>query len=190
MNGLRWLGVAIIVAACTYIGLDLRSCHEASVVKANVAVAEAQHQAATASAAQGVSDVQNAQAQASVVAVDDAKVAADMARRAHRPGPVPVPPAPGSPDPQPAAEPVAQDDGTAQMIADQAKEIDDLKAQVVTLNLAVTHYRIAYEDAEKESTARQLALEGQIAACKAERWKGRSEGLAVGLAVGYAGGRL
>jgi hypothetical protein len=186
---LKWAGIAALVIACLWVGLDLRGSHESKVSAAAEAQSIVQQQAATTSAAQGAANVQVAQNQASVVALDDAQVAKDMARRKH-PLPVPPAPTPGAPDPQPAVAADPVDDGTAQLIADQAKEIVDLKAQVNALNLAVTHYKGAYEDECKASALKEIALQAQISANKSSKWVGRIEGFAIGAAVGYAGGKL
>jgi hypothetical protein len=189
-NAAKYAAAVVLVLVCTWIGLDLRGAHESKKSAAAEQQSIVQQQAATASAAQGGSNVQVAQEQAATVAQDDAAVARDRVKVAqHRPAPVPVPPA--SPAaPEPAAQPVAEDDGTAQLIADQAKEIQDLKAQVATLNLAVTHYKGAYEDEAKASALKEIALQAQIAANRSSLWKGRIEGFAFGVAAGYVGGKL
>ena len=187
---LKWGGIALLIAGCAWATLHFMGSHETKKAAVSEAQAHVQQVAATQAAAQGAANVQTAQAQAQIVAVDDTRVAADLARRAHQPRPVPPPPAPGAPDPQPVVPPAPVDDGTAQLIADQAKEIVDLKAQVNTLALAVGHYKSAYEDAQKEADLREIALQAQIAANKSSVWRGRIEGFVIGIGTGYVAGKF
>jgi hypothetical protein len=94
--------------------------------------------------------------------------------------------------PAPAAQIVVQevDPLKDQLIEAQDRRIGLLETQVGNLTRARDEWKAAYEARSREAVARELALEAQIAATKASRWRGRIEGFAVGIAVGYVGGRL
>ena len=140
-----WLicaGAAVLVVAGIFM---YRDHARAKADQQHVQQAAVDQSAAKADAKQGDGYAAVAKGpEAQAVAQDEVHVAADMAKRARQPRPVPPPAAPGAPDPQPVAGPVALDDGTAQLIADQAKEIVDLKAQVNTLTLADQAHRASF----------------------------------------------
>jgi predicted negative regulator of RcsB-dependent stress response len=167
--------------------------------------------AATSAAAQGgvhdqaaaaqAQTVREAQARAEAANAEVARLRAALARV--RPGGVgaPVPPAvPGVPGDQPAGAPAdlapvvaaqaeliqAQD---ARHEADQ-QVIGALQVQVVDLTAARDAWRMAAQEREQEATAQRIAQEAALSAAKAERWKGRLEGLAVGFGSVYLAGRL
>ena len=117
-------------------------------------------------------------------------MAADLAKRKTKSHPIPPAPTPGTPDPAPVVAPEPVDDGTAQLIADQTKEITDLKAEVHTLTLSRDSWKLAYEDEAKAATLKEIALQAQIQANKSSLWRGRIEGFAFGIASGYAAGKL
>lgn len=184
----------IFLALCLiWLGLATRSCAAKRAVAHEVAQAEQQHLAAVTAAAQGAVHDQEAQVQAPTLAADAALVAhlrAQLARA--RAVPVAPPSAPSTPDPQPVAalpDPVL--DGTKDALIDVlTKENGDLKVQVLNLTAARDSWKAAYDDSSKEANLRRITLEAQMAAVRAERWKGRVEGFLAGVGVGYVGGKF
>jgi hypothetical protein len=184
---IKWIGVGGMILIGAWATLHFMGAHESRVSAKAEAASIVQQQAATQSAAQGAANVQAAQVQASTVQQDDAQVAKDRLRVHVR---VSTPPTPGAPNPQPVVQPDPVDGAKDQLIADLTKQIADQQSLIATLNLAVTHYRAAYEDEVKASNLKQIALEAQIAANKSSKWMGRIQGFAIGAAIGYAGGKL
>ena len=76
------------------------------------------------------------------------------------------------------------------LIQAQDQQIQDQAAEITTLTLSRDSWHAAYDAEARSSTARRLAMDAQMAAMKAERWKGRFEGLAVGLGAGFVAGKV
>jgi hypothetical protein len=75
-------------------------------------------------------------------------------------------------------------DGLTQENASLKTEVLDLQGQVVTLNDAVVNYQASSEDALKADTLRKIALDAQVQATRAARFKGDLEGGAAGVIAG------
>ena len=76
-------------------------------------------------------------------------------------------------------------------------EVQGLQQELVTRDdllkvrtEAAESWKAAYQQSAKEAALLRCAHEAQVAALKAEQWKGRIEGLAVGIGVGYVAGRI
>ncbi len=181
------------LAFALWVGFSLNSCAAQRRVAHDILQAEQDHNAAVANAAQGAvhdQESQAAQAQLKADAVTVAQLRAQLARL--RAGHVPPTPAPGTPDPQPVAplpDPVLDRTKDA-LIEALVTENGDLKTQVLNLTSSRDSWKAAYDASSQEAAVRRLALEAQMAAMKAERWKGRLEGFAVGIGTGYVAGRI
>lgn len=188
------LGFAILLAS---IGFWSRSCatqHTAN--KAN-SQAEQRHESAISNAAKGAVFDQEAKAervqlQRQEDQIDRLRAEVERLRKAAS-QPVAPPNPPTLPEPEPPGLPVdlaplvAKQD---ELIQAQDREIEGLKGHITTLTLARDAWKAAYEDSSKEAALRKIAFEAQLAAIRAERWKGRIEGVVVGLGTGYLAGRL
>ena len=148
MTAKGWLlcvGAALLVIA----GLFMYRDHaRAKVDQAHVQQAAVDQSAAKADAKQGDDHAAQAQQIATTVQADDAAVSrlsAAVARLRPAAPRAPLPPAvPGMPEPQPVAPGVELDQTKDALIAAQAKEITDLKAQNAQLVLADQAHRAAY----------------------------------------------
>jgi hypothetical protein len=205
MNPLvKWGGIALLIAGCAWTTLHFVGGHESKKSATSDAAATVQRRASVAEAAQGAADVQHAQDQsqqvaqvAAVVAREDPRIAqlqATVARlRAAQSRAVQPAGPPGTMAPEPLALPpetpleVAKDqliDGLTQENASLKTEVLDLQGQVVTLNDAVVNYQASSEDALKADTLRKIALDAQVQATRAARFKGDLEGGAAGVIAG------
>lgn len=72
----------------------------------------------------------------------------------------------------------------------QDHEIGGLKAEVATLTRARDAWRRSAEEGGREALQLRAALAAREGSLRAERWRGRIEGLAVGVALGYGAGRM
>ena len=97
----------------------------------------------------------------------------------------------GSPDLQPVVTALEAEIGALRL------EVQGLQQELVTRDdllkvrsAAAESWKAAYQQSAKEAALLRCAHEAQVAALKAERWKGRIEGLAVGIGVGYVAGRI
>ena len=194
---LRWLGIAVLAAACIWITFGAKSCVGQHQVAVHVQQADQDHEAAVTSAAQGATHDQEAdqhQAQLQGDAAEVARLRAELARVRKAPTAPPAPPqAPGAPEPEPMAPPVDLAAVVAQqdlLITAQDKQIQDQAGQIHTLTLARDSWRLSAQDSAAEAVQLRSALAAKEGVMKAQRWMGRLEGLAVGLGASYVGGRL
>ena len=95
------------------------------------------------------------------------------------------------PDLQPVVTALEAENGALHL------EVQGLQQELVTRDdllkvrtAAAESWKAAYQQSAKEAALLRCAHEAQVAALKAERWKGRIEGLAVGIGVGYVAGRI
>ena len=194
----RWLGVVALSLACLWVALDTRSCWGQHQEAQHVQVADQQHQAAVTAAAQGAAYDQVAkdhEQQLQDAAAQVARLRAEVARLRQAPPPShPGDTVPASnPDPQPVvpgvdlAAVVAKQD---QLIAAQDRQIQEQGEQIRVLTLDRNAWRTSAQASAQEAVQVRAALAAREGAARAERWKGRIEGLAVGLGLGYAGGKL
>lgn len=188
-------GIAALIMA-GILGYVAGTRHASTSATTQIKQADKHHEAAIANAAAGAIYDQQANQQQAVIASDSAAVSrlrAEVARlRQTAPTPLPHPPVP-SPDPQPVPPPldlaplVSKQD---ELITALTKEIMDLKSQVNTLTLARDSWRSSAKESAKESIQLRAALAAQAGAMRAERWRGRLEGLVLGIGSGYATGRF
>lgn len=186
-----------VMLALVGIGHWSRSCVAQRVASEALTQSTQKHEQAISHAAQGALHDQQADAKAPALQADSYEVQrlrAEVARLRKAP-PAPAPPAPslGLPEPEPASLPV----DLAPLVAtlDElngvlTKENADLKTALAERTAAATSWKAAYLASADETRLLKIAHEAQMSAIKAERWKGRIEGLAVGLGAGYLGGRL
>lgn len=188
-------GVALLIVA--YGALTLYQHNKAAHSAQQAIQSVADHGEAIAHATQAQTNDTQAKQQAQALADADAKVAQlkhELASlRSSKPSDSEAPVG------APSAGPLAPVGGAGldavvakqdQVIQAQDTQIQGLKLQVTTLTASRDQWKAAYEAESRASTAKQLALEAQIAATKASRWRGRIEGFAVGVGVGYVGGKL
>jgi hypothetical protein len=191
---LKWLAVAAGCLAVAYLAFAARGCAKQHTATAQTQIADQHAQQAAIAAAQGATHDQELTAEKAQREAAESKVArlnAELAklRFAH----VSVPADPGTPDPQPIpantdlVAVVAKQD---EVIKAYVEEVASLKAENSTLVLSRDSWKLAYDEKSKEAVAIRIALEAQVAANKAERWKGRFEGFAFGIGAGYAGAKL
>ena len=193
----RRLILAALGVGALVLGLCGWSCAAEHRAKAHTAKAYTHQTARVVAAAEGAVYDQTAQAQAQ----EDAARAAEVARlrrelarlRASLPGPDSTAPA-AQPD---AAEPVSTTLDLAPLVAKyeeltqaQDREISGLRAEVATLTRARDSWKRAAEEGGREALQLRAALAAREGSLRAERWRGRIEGLAVGVALGYGAGRL
>ena len=187
-----WPFLAVLALVAIWAVIVMRGCAAQRQVARDVVQAQAQHEQAVIHAAQGGSHDQEAQTLQAKIAAD-AQLVAQLRRQLARAHAVPVqpPPTPGAPDPQPvvAPDPPVPDSRDA-LIQAQDQQIQDQAAEITTLTLSRDSWHAAYDAEARSSTARRLAMDAQMAAMKAERWKGRFEGLAVGLGAGFVAGKV
>lgn len=189
---LHWPFAAVALLLAIWVLIVMRGCSAQRQVARDVVQAQAQHEQAVIHAAQGASHDQEAQTLQAKIAAD-AQLVAQLRRQLARQNaaPVPVPPAPGAPDPQPVVAPDSPvPDSRDALIQAQDQQIQDQAAEITTLTLSRDSWHAAYDSEAMASTARRLAMDAQMAAMKAERWKGRFEGLAVGLGAGFVAGKV
>ena len=197
----RGIILAAELAALSVVGLWSWSCHARHQAVTTSAQADQSHIQAVASAAKAQVYDQEAidgQEKLDRDAATIARLKADLEktkRASHASVPKPGASAPSGPPVLPEVPTLP--DGSTSIVAKQdaviaalTQENQDLRTQAQALTLARDSWKAAYLKSEQEAGLRQMALQAQIAAVKAERWKGRLEGLAVGLGVGYVGGRL
>ena len=194
VSPLKWAVIAVGCLALAYLAFSARSCAATHRVAAAVIQADQHHEQAIIAATQGAthdSEVQAAQAKADRAAAEVARLKAELAQL--HAAPVLPPTTPGTPDPQP-------DQANTDLVPVVAKLREIVKAQddqiqgqadeIHTLTLSRDSWKLAYDESGKESAAVRIALEAQMAAVKASRWRGRIEGFAFGVVAGYAGGKL
>ena len=174
-----------------------RSCvlrHRAVAHEASAAQA---HESTTIHAAQGATYDQHAQDQTPALQAADREVERLRAEVARLRRPAPRPdskPTPNEPDtPQPVSSPVDLAPVVAkldELVKAQDREIGGLKAQLETVMKARDSWKLAAQDSGREALQLRAALAAREGSLRAERWRGRIEGLAVGVALGYGAGRL
>lgn len=195
----KWIKPTVAGVVLVMAGLYGRSCYLDHKAKAAAFQAAQHDQVGTNHAAQGAVYDSQAAAQNPTIQADDAeiqrlRVEVARLRKASAAVNTPINPIPKPvQEPQPVGVPVdlaplvAKQD---ELIEAQAKQIGDLKANVLTLTAARDSWRSAYTEEHKARECDRIAMEAQMSAIKAARWKGRIEGFAVGLGSGYIGGKL
>lgn len=196
----KWLLPTLLGACLVIFGLWGRSCYLRNEAKQQAAQSDRHDQAGIVHAAQGELHDQQADAKAPTLEANDARARADAAEVARLRAEVSrlrKAAAPVVSELQPLPPSVLLDDAKDQLIDALTKENDDLKTSVVDLKAALaertaasTSWKAAYGESQKALACLRIAHEAQLAAIKAERWKGRIEGFAVGLGSDYVTGRL
>ena len=192
----KWVAITVGCLALAWMGLSVRSCAKGNTMTAQTAIADQHATSAAVAHAQEEAYGQEAQAQKPTLQSDSTavdrlrserdKLKAELARINSQPVQPPdaAQPVDNPPDLAPL---VAKDE---ELIGALTKENTDLKAHVVTLNLQIGSLQVAFDEKSKEAVAIRIALEAQVAANKAERWRGRIEGFVVGIGAGYVAGKL
>lgn len=107
---------------------------------------------------------------------------------------------PSQPDPGtvPSTTPALSDDlasrdaviaKDAELIAAQAKVIEDQKSEIVILTDARDQWKATADLRNRQAMAQEAATEAWKKAVMASRWQGRIEGALAGAALGYLGGK-
>lgn len=185
----KWLLPTLLGACLVIFGLWGRSCYLRHEAKQQATQSDRHDQGGIVHAAQATLHDQQADAKAPTLEANAAEVRrlrAEVARLRK----AAAPKAPVVSELQPLPPPLLLDDAKDQLIDALTKEIVDLKAALAERTAASTSWKSAYGESQKALACLRIAHEAQLAAIKAERWKGRIEGFAGGLAVGYVGGRL
>ncbi len=190
----RFLGILVIGLATAWIALGARSCVAQRQVDAAMAQADQHHQQSTIHAAQGGVYDQQAEAREAALKDAEAKVASlrtEVARLRRAAPPAETHPGPAAD--QPVDPPVdlaplvAKQD---ELIAAQDVEITHLRAQTLDLTRARDAWRQSAQASAAEAVQLRAALAAKEGSARAERWKGRIEGLVVGVGIGYVGGKF
>ena len=185
----KWLLPALLGACLVIFGLWGRSCYLRHEAKQQAAQSDRHDQAGIIHAAQGELHDQQADAKTPTLEADAAEVTrlrAEVARLRK----AAAPKAPVVTELQPLPPPVLLEDAKDQLIDALTKENVDLKAALAEYKAGSASWKAAYGESQKALACLRIAHEAQLAAIKAERWKGRIEGFAVGLGTGYVTGRL
>lgn len=190
----RWAtyaGAAVLGVACLYIGISTYSCHKTLKVEGAVIRANQAHESAVVNAAQGtVHDAQAESLKAENQRLRERLRKLSQARPQVDPKPDSAPPVGNGGD-------SGESNGNLVSLhmgdAEKATLLDLVavqEKQIKVLTLARDDWKRAYEQSAQEAIQLRSALAAKEGMAKAERWKGRLEGLAVGVALGYVGGRL
>ncbi len=184
----RRLILATVAVSALVLGLMGWSCAAERSTQKHTAKADVHETARVAAAAQGTVYDQTAEAQAEANkarAAEVARLKAEVARlrAAARPSePVGMP--------APALDLSALVEAQGALLQAQDHEIGGLKAELETVKQARDAWRRSAEEGGREALQLRAALAAREGSLRAERWKGRIEGLAVGFALGYGAGRL
>lgn len=202
-------GGALVLAVV--LGVYTWSCRARGREQTATAQAAQHTTAATAAAAQGgvygqqlevaQQATQKAEARAKAADARVAGLQAEVARLRAAAAYPPVPGAvPGVPGDQPAGGPpdlaplvAAQDELIKAQDARHETDEQEKADLRTSLDLAVKRgdaFQAAHEEDQKAMAAQRVAHEAALSMARAERWKGRIEGLVVGLGAGYVAGRL
>ena len=184
----RRLILAALGVGALVLGLCGWSCAAEHRSNAHTAKADTHQTARVVAAAEGAVYDQTAEAQAKDNAARAAEVArlkAEVARLRATPRPAePV----GMPAPELDLSALVEAQGA--LLQAQDHEIGGLKAELETVKKARDSWKRSAEEGGREALQLRAALAAREGSLRAERWKGRIEGLAVGFALGYGTGRL